>query len=255
MVMRGKFSPVTPEQVMQMLDEAGLTPTRAALMLKKGKDHFRDFFSGKKAHISRQVHAQLVLICQQARENRGGLIASFDPDLHDIVIDADVKAASTEGRVNLTPGAVPEFDLRAGASYGGGYSLPAQVSDGERTYAADVVKAEWIFPIEWLRSEMRLSPNHTDLIAIDGPSMSPDLEPGDRVLIDRTSRDPKLEAMYAIRDGESIIVKHVQLVRDGSVPPRIVCRSSNAKYEPFVLVLDGESVEIIGRVAGRFTRT
>jgi hypothetical protein len=142
--------------------------------------------------------------------------------------------------------AIPEYDLRAGASYGGGYALTGD--DG-----SEKKRGEWIFPENWLRGEMRLSLQSTDIIAIDGPSMLPDLSPGDRVLIDRSNQDPKQDAIFAIRDGESVIVKHVQLVRNTD-PPRVVCRSSNPKYEPFELVLDGDSVAIIGRVAGKISK-
>lgn len=150
---------------------------------------------------------------------------------------------------NRTQG-IPEYDLRGGASYGGGYALPGEVLSGE---AQERVKDQWFFPPSWLKGEMRLSQQFTDIIAVDGPSMLPDLAPGDRVLIDRSNRDPKQDAIFAIRDGDSVIVKHVQLLRNTD-PPRIICRSSNAKYEPFELILDGEHVAIIGRVAGRISR-
>ncbi|PPD10264.1 MAG: hypothetical protein CTY36_00285 [Methylocystis sp.] len=151
--------------------------------------------------------------------------------------------------VNRTQG-VPEYDLRGGASYGGGYALPGELSSGQ---AQERIKDQWFFPISWLKGELRLSQQFTDIIAVDGPSMLPDLAPGDRVLIDRSNRDPKQDAIFAIRDGDSVIIKHVQLIRNTD-PPRIICRSSNAKYEPFELIIDGENVAIIGRVAGRISR-
>lgn len=134
------------------------------------------------------------------------------------------------------PGAIPEFDLRAGAPYGGGIS------------------AEWTFPTSWLRGELRLSPATTDVMAIDGPTMAPDLNDGDRVLIDRSHRDPSQGGIFAIRRGDSAIVKHVELVLGAPGPQRIRCISSNATYQPFELTLDGESAEIIGRVAARISR-
>ncbi|BDV33946.1 XRE family transcriptional regulator [Methylocystis iwaonis] len=165
------------------------------------------------------------------------LVTSFDPDaLEQETPPRDTRAA----------GAIPEFDLRGGASYGGGYVV--RRIDGD-----EAVKAEWFFPESWLRGEMRLSRQSTDIIAVDGPSMLPDLAPGDRVLIDRSNRDPKQDAIFAIRDGDSVIIKHVQLIRD-TEPPRIICTSSNPTYKPFELILDGEDVAIIGRVAGRISK-
>lgn len=183
------------------------------------------------------------------------VINSFDPDEaeEDDNLEDGPSVSSAAGRKGISPGAVPEFNLRAGASYGGGYALMSEARKNGHSYAAESVQAEWTFPDRWLHGEMRLSIQTTDVLPVDGPSMSPDLEAGDRVLIDRSNRDPKQDAIFAIRDGESIIIKHVQLLR-GSDPPRIVCRSSNPKYEPFELVLDGGQTDIIGRVAGRISK-
>jgi hypothetical protein len=156
-------------------------------------------------------------------------------------------------RVHIKAGFIPEFDLRAGASYGGGYALQGQVREGDNTYDADVVKAEWGIPPSFLQGELRLHPLRTDVLAVDGPSMIPDLMPGDRVLVDRSHTDPRQGGIFAVREDGGVIIKHVEVVR-GSDPPRIVCKSSNPTYAPFELILDGENIAIIGRVAGRISR-
>lgn len=235
----------------------------ASLSLKLGrsKDYLRDFLSGEKESIgakeTRDAEKLLGLPNNYLTVEVEPLTSSFDPDEDISSADNDNNgsaAVSRNGRKNLRPGVIPEFDLRGGASYGGGYALPDQISDHKgRTYAAEAVKAEWTFPEAWLRNEMRLTLEMTDIIAVDGPSMLPDLAPGDRVLIDRSNRDPRQDAIFAVRDGDSVIIKHVQLIR-GSEPPRIVCTSSNQSYKPFELILDGEQAEIIGRVAGRISR-
>lgn len=177
------------------------------------------------------------------------IVDSYDPD-HENLSVADIDNV----RHNVSPGAVPEFDLRGRASYGGGHAQGGTfVSKNGNKFSSELIRGEWTFPEYWLRGEMRLRASLTDVIAIDGPSMSPDLEPGDRVLIDRSDRDPRQDAIFAIRDGESVIVKHVQLIR-GSQPPRITCRSSNPAYGPFELVLDEIQASIVGRVAGRITK-
>lgn len=175
-----------------------------------------------------------------------------EDDQHATVVD-DVPRVGAGRRVHLTPGTIPEFDLRAGASYGGGYVLQGQVNDGEQTYDADVVKAEWGIPPSFLQGEVRLQPRKTDVLAVDGPSMVPDLLPGDRVFIDRSHTDPRQGGIFAVREDGGVIIKHVEVVR-GSDPPRIVCKSSNPTYAPFELILDGDNVAIIGRVAGRISR-
>lgn len=151
------------------------------------------------------------------------------------------KSADMERR-----GGVLEYDLRAGASYGGGYVVNGD--DGK-----EGVKAEWFFPESWLRGEMRLRLDFTDILAVDGPSMLPDLAPGDRVLIDRSNRDPRPGGIFAVREDHSVIIKHVELIRNTD-PPRIRCKSSNEHYDPFELILDGEHVAIIGRVAWKISK-
>jgi phage repressor protein C with HTH and peptisase S24 domain len=150
-------------------------------------------------------------------------------------------------------GRIREYDLRAGASYGGGYAIAHVNEDGEPTANHEAVKAEWVIPPSFLKGELRLSSDTTDIVAIDGPSMVPDLMPSDRVLIDRSHRDPRQGGIFAVREDDGIIVKHVEVIR-GSDPLRIVCKSSNPTYTPFELILDGENVAIIGRVAGRISR-
>jgi transcriptional regulator with XRE-family HTH domain len=255
------------ERILRLLKDQGKTARAASLATGRGPDVIRNILraaeEGKpyspRADTVKLLADELgVSIDDLLSENSRGrkLAGSFDPDEFEpeVAFDSPMAASSGHGRYKVAAGAIPEFDLRGWGSYGGGYALPAQVSSEGRTYQADVVKSEWFFPSEWLRGEMRLSTAHTDIIAVDGLSMIPDLAPGDRVLIDRTSRDPKLEAIYAIRDGESVVLKHVQLIRDGSDPPKIICRSSNQTYEPFTLTLDGVEVEIVGRVAGRISR-
>lgn len=169
--------------------------------------------------------------------------------------DESAASAPGDGDRDLPPPAVLEFDLRTGASHGRGYAAAAAeiAADSSKTFPARLVRAEWRFPENWLGGEMRLAAGTTDILPVDGASMLPDLAPGDRVIVDRSNRDPKQDAIFAVKDGDSVIIKHVHLVR-GSHPPRIICTSSNPRYEPFELILDGEQAEIIGRIAGRISK-
>jgi phage repressor protein C with HTH and peptisase S24 domain len=169
--------------------------------------------------------------------------------------DPSSKSSSGSARREIGPDATPEFDLRSDASAGGGYRLPAAVGrDGVRRYDGDCVRAEWRFPKRWLEDEMRLAAATTDVLAVAGSSMAPDLIDGDRVLIDRMHRDPRQGGIFAIREGDGVLINHVELLHDAGDSPRIRCSSSNIAYQPFELVLDGDRVAIIGRVAGRITR-
>lgn len=245
------------ERVREAMLDLGLTQRELGERVGMSQQGIDSILSGKSKHPRKIVELARVLrrtpeylLHGDAQEpQRVPLGQEFEPDG-----DGDMPPAIGNGkRRHLSPGAVPEFDLRGGASYGGGYALPSIVRDGDRVYDADIVKAEWIIPPSFLQGELRLTPAYTDVIAVDGPSMIPDLMPGDRVLIDRTHRDPRQGGIFAVREDDGIIIKHVEIVR-GSDPIRIVCKSSNPTYTPFELVLDGDRVAIIGRVAGRISR-
>lgn len=181
------------------------------------------------------------------------LISSFDPDAHEPEHDPDAHStkASTGHNHRLTPGAIAEIEVRGGAG-GGGIVTQGIASDGRATYSADVVRAEWILPAAFVRDELRLTFGRTEIIAIRGDSMEPDLRDGDRVLIDRTDTNLRQGGIFAVSDDGEIIVKQVELLRD-SQPPKIVCTSRNERYRPVTLTLDG-STFIIGRVAARISR-
>lgn len=181
------------------------------------------------------------------------LISSFDPDQpdHDYTPDAQRLKSSIGRGHKLTPGAIVEVEVRAGAG-GGGYVTQGTVSDGRATYSADVVRAEWILPPSFVRDELHLTFGRTEIIAIRGDSMEPDLRDGDRVLIDRTDINLRQGGIFAVSDSGEIIVKQVELIRD-SDPPQILCSSRNDRYRPITLTLD-DGTFIIGRVAARISR-
>lgn len=180
-----------------------------------------------------------------------------DPAAPQPIFDERLAAAEVagSGRVNLNIAAenIPEFDLRAGASFAGGRGIEVEVADENGNhFTGDLVRAEWKIPDYYLASNGMRS-NRAHILPIDGPSMLPDLAPDDRVLIDLDDTNPGRDGIFAIWDdaAQSVIVKNVQIVRD-SDPPRICCISSNKTYPPFEIILDGSS-RIIGRVKRRIT--
>lgn len=153
---------------------------------------------------------------------------------------------------------IPEFEIIAGASYGGGvddseWNVPA---GDEGSISGHMPVAMWNLPPSFVETEMGLRSGFADIIKIRGDSMDDgsarSLAANDRVFIDRRDRDPRQGGFFAVWDGEGVIVKQVEIVR-GSEPPQIVCKSLNKGYDPFTLVLDGNA-HIIGRVAGKITR-
>jgi len=181
------------------------------------------------------------------------LVSSFDPDDDDGNQDSDapISKASDGKSFKLTPGAIAEIDVRAGAG-GGGFAAGAVISDGQATYAADVVRSEWLLPKTFVRDELHLSVGRAEIVQIRGDSMEPDLRDGDRVIVDRTDVNLRQGGIFAVLDGGELIVKQVELVR-GTDPAQIVCTSRNQNYSPVTLTLDDGTV-VIGRVAARISR-
>lgn len=148
---------------------------------------------------------------------------------------------------------LPEIDLRGGASYGGGKS-DEEWRDGDQ--GADKPVAFWGLPAGFAQRELGVQMGFADILQVRGDSMddgtAKGLSSGDRVIIDRRDTDTRQGGIFAVFDGEGVIIKQVELQR-GHEPPRIVCKSLNPRYDPITLLLD-ESVRVIGRVAGVISR-
>lgn len=259
-------------RIQKRLDATRQTPRGASVAAGLGASTIRNIIEGRSEYPRTKTIQALARVLnttpqwlmdeigpEEVEPDMSNLVESYDPDDH-----AHAGYAKREGQASLETStarklasrdAIPEFDLRAGASYGGGYLVDIlQVPHrGGETYSMERPKDEWVLPRSFLEGELRLSRATTHIIAIDGPSMLPDLAPGDRVLIDLSYRDPRQGGIFAVREGESVIVKHVDYIR-GSDPPRIKCSSSNPQYHPFELILDGADNAIIGRVACRIAR-
>lgn len=172
--------------------------------------------------------------------------------------EAQKKMRKPEFRNEKAQIEVFEYDVRAGASYGGGVDAgDIELHDQSgTTIDAPVARATWVMPAAFLTGELGLSSAEIDIITIQGPSMDDgsrySLMDGDRVIVSRRERRVNQGGIFAIWDGSGVVVKLVEPVR-GTEPPRIRCSSLNTRFEPFDLVLDGNA-HIIGRIAGRISR-
>ena len=106
----------------------------------------------------------------------------------------------------------------------------------------DAVVDELPFERSWLARKG----NPARMVAMDvvGDSMSPEIEPGDTILIDQSQNRVSDNRVYVIGLGETIQVKRVQ-VRPGLV----ILFSTNQRYSPVTLQGDEmETLRVIGRV-------
>ena len=154
---------------------------------------------------------------------------------------------------------IDEIDVRGSAGYGGiqpGAQLQQRFTgDGERV-ERPVATGTFFFPEDYARKELGLHPGKADILSVKGDSMDDGskyaLVDGDRVIIDLSARDIRQGAIFAVWDGEGVIIKQVEIIR-GSLPHRLLCTSLNARYKPFELEIT-ENVHIIGRVAAKIAR-
>jgi phage repressor protein C with HTH and peptisase S24 domain len=116
--------------------------------------------------------------------------------------------------------------------------------------AGSVVQSEQIidfvaFDTGWLRQTLGIDPKRAAVITAMGDSMYPTIADGDVLVLDLSIDRVHDNAIYALRFGDSLSVKRVQLRPTGGL--RII--SDNAKYPPDELGPDAvRDLHVIGRI-------
>jgi hypothetical protein len=162
-----------------------------------------------------------------------------------------LSSAATAYTPNL-PGASPEIDVRTGAGEGVVGQMSVFALPNGMTFSGHEVLSEWVFPASFLRNELKARNGRTIVIEVQGDSMRPTLEPGDRVIVDLSqNRFGPDGAVYVIadHDGEPQ-VKRLQVEEDE--PLRIRIASDNPAVKD--RVVGPERVKVLGRVVGRVSR-
>lgn len=154
---------------------------------------------------------------------------------------------------------IDEIDARGSAGYGG--IEPGSRSIGwqpgeDALQERPATTGTFYFPDDYARKELGLRPGRADILVVKGDSMDDGskyaLVDGDRVIIDLSSTDIRQGAIFALWDGEGVIIKQVEIIRS-SQPPKLLCTSLNARYKPFELEIT-ENVHLLGRVAAKIAR-
>lgn len=122
---------------------------------------------------------------------------------------------------------------------------------GGAVVEAEDVNGTWGFPRDWLKYELRAKPADLDVITIDGDSMSPTLEPGDKVVVDRSRTAPSPPGVFIVWDGMATVAKRLEFIPN-SDPPRVRILSDNPRYQPYERT--AEEVFVLARVLGRWQR-
>ena len=134
-----------------------------------------------------------------------------------------------------------ELDVRAAAGEGAGIDSPMH-----RTVA------EWTMPRAVLRGHTTATAGGLKIITVYGDSMTPEFQPGDRVMVDTGDRVPSPPGVFVIWDGFGLVVKRVEMI-PYSDPPMMRLLSRNGQYEP--REIPAREVVINGRVVGKWQWT
>lgn len=102
-----------------------------------------------------------------------------------------------------------------------------------------------LMPERLISDELRGVATDFLLMEVDGPSMSPILESGDRVLIDIRKKNPAQPGIFVVHEGLGFVAKWVQHVTQ-SDPPQVKITSENTRFDPYTILLD--NARIVGRV-------
>lgn len=134
----------------------------------------------------------------------------------------------------VEPGVVAVPEVRVVAAAGGG-----AVAEYEP------LGDDWYFPVAWLRHELRAKAADLKIISIDGDSMEPVLEAGDKVLIDTSRVAPSPPGVFVLHDGLGLVAKQIEYVPNTD-PPTLVIKSANPRYQDYERTMD--EVRIVGRI-------
>lgn len=107
---------------------------------------------------------------------------------------------------------------------------------------SDMIVDELPFARSWLSKKG--NPGRMVAMEVIGDSMSPELEPGDNILIDQSQNQVADNNLYVVGLADNIQVKRVQIR-----PGLVVLFSTNQRYSPVTLQGDEiDTLRVIGRV-------
>lgn len=123
--------------------------------------------------------------------------------------------------------------------------LSVQVSAGGGVIVTDEETNGFVaFRSEWL-GNLGISAKYARVMMAVGDSMGPTIRDGDLLLVDHSIKTPRSEGIYIVVYQGVVIVKRVQIRRDGT----LVLKSDNGKYEDEVVPrIEKDSLQIAGRV-------
>ena len=81
-----------------------------------------------------------------------------------------------------------------------------------------------------IRHEGDANPEGLRILRVRGNSMEPEMREGDRLVVDTARRVPATGEMFVLWDGNGLVVKRIETVREPG-PPRLRLISANPDYD------------------------
>lgn len=151
------------------------------------------------------------------------------------------------GGMTAVPGTatIRELDVRPAA---GGNSSVVEIFEGGEEEAT---RALYGFPAAGFRELYGAPPEEVRILEVVGDSMTPELWPGQKVMVHLRDRQPSPPGVFVLWDGLGLVIKRIELLAQ-SDPPRLRISSDNRQYAVYERTID--EVHILGRVIGRWAR-
>ena len=109
--------------------------------------------------------------------------------------------------------------------------------------------ARWHLPEGMLRHEGDANPENLHILRVRGNSMEPEMRECDRLVVDTARRVPATGELFVLWDGNRLVVKRVETVREDGAP-RLRLISANPDYAPYICL--AEETHAVGKVLWTF---
>jgi len=113
------------------------------------------------------------------------------------------------------------------------------------------ILTEWALPKQLLANQVG-SDSTVRIIQVLGDSMTPEFNPGDRVMVNTADRTPSPPGVFVLWDGFGLIIKRCEMVPHSN-PARVILSSPNTNYKTYEM--DLTELDIQGRVVGKWQWT
>jgi len=130
-----------------------------------------------------------------------------------------------------------------------GYTRIREIAFGDKPDAVQEV-AVWGAPTTWVKQELHcVEPAGLMVYAIETTNMEPELEYGDRIVVDSNTQRPSPAGLFLHWDGVGPAVNHITVIPGaGGKKPMARVSSTDGKTESYEIPVD--SLKIVGRVRG-----